>query len=76
MATLTPPAPVTLREFDEIFGRWRSRVNLLRAWYSARLSVTIVQGHDIDIGSSTVTFATDYLGIAFQRGHQAARWHG
>ena len=25
----------------------------------------IVQGHDIDIGSSTVTFATDYIGLAF-----------
>src|SRR6202046_1767927 len=25
----------------------------------------VVQGHDIDIGSSSVTFATDYLGIAF-----------
>ena len=25
----------------------------------------VVQGHDIDIGSGTVTFATDYLGIAF-----------
>src|SRR5260370_30549322 len=27
----------------------------------------VVQGHDIDIGSSTLTFATDYLGIAFDR---------
>jgi len=25
----------------------------------------VVQGHDIDIGSAGVTFATDYLGIAF-----------
>jgi kynurenine formamidase len=25
----------------------------------------VVQGHDIDIGSGSVTFATDYLGIAF-----------
>ena len=25
----------------------------------------ITQGHDIDIGSSTLTFATDYLGLAF-----------
>src|SRR6202453_2650985 len=25
----------------------------------------VVQGHDIDIGSSGVTFATDYLGLAF-----------
>jgi kynurenine formamidase len=25
----------------------------------------VVQGHDIDIGSSTVTFATDFLGLAF-----------
>ena len=25
----------------------------------------VVQGHDIDIGSSTVTFATDFVGLAF-----------
>jgi kynurenine formamidase len=25
----------------------------------------VVQGHDIDIGSSTLTFATDYVGLAF-----------
>jgi kynurenine formamidase len=25
----------------------------------------VVQGHDVDIGSSGVTFATDYLGLAF-----------
>ena len=25
----------------------------------------VVQGHDIDIGSSSLTFATDYLGLAF-----------
>ena len=25
----------------------------------------VVQGHDIDVGSGSVTFATDYLGIAF-----------
>ena len=25
----------------------------------------VVQGHDIDVGSGTVTFATDFLGIAF-----------
>src|SRR3979409_2735584 len=25
----------------------------------------VVQGHDIDIGSSGVTFATDYVGLAF-----------
>jgi kynurenine formamidase len=25
----------------------------------------VVQGHDIDIGSSSVTFATDFLGLAF-----------
>src|SRR5262249_48393263 len=25
----------------------------------------VVQGHDIDIGSSTLTFATDYVGVAF-----------
>ena len=25
----------------------------------------VVQGHDIDIGSGSLTFATDYLGLAF-----------
>jgi kynurenine formamidase len=104
MPTLTRPAPVTLREFDEIFesvknwGRWgpddqRGTLNYLTpAMVAAAAGLVttgrqvtmaipmntrsgpdnpqpvlhhVVQGHDIDIGSSGVTFATDYLGIAF-----------
>jgi kynurenine formamidase len=104
MRTLTPPAPVTLREFDEIFeavknwGRWgaedelgtlnyitpatvRAAAALVRSGRQVTMSIPlnkmagpdnpspvthhVVQGHDIDIGSSTLTFATDYLGLAF-----------
>src|SRR5580704_8302004 len=104
MRTLTRPAPVTLREFDEIFeavknwGRWgpedelgtlnyitpdtvRAAAALVRSGRQVTMSIPmnkvagpdnpspvthhVVQGHDIDIGSSTLTFATDYLGLAF-----------
>jgi len=104
MAELTPPAPVTLREFDEIFekvrnwGRWgpddqlgtlnyitgdtvRAAAALVRSGRRATMAIPmntaagpdnpspvihhVVQGHDIDIGSSTVTFATDFVGLAF-----------
>ena len=104
MAELTRPAPVTLREFDEIFekvknwGRWgpddelgtlnyitpgsvRAAVALVRSGRQVTMSIPmntaagpdnpnpvihhVVQGHDVDIGSSTLTFATDYRGIAF-----------
>jgi len=104
MATLTQPARVTLREFDEMFeavknwGRWgwddelgtlnyitkdtvRAAAGLVRSGRRATMAIPmnttagpdnpspvirhVVQGHDIDIGSSTLTFATDYLGIAF-----------
>ena len=104
MATLTRPAPVTLREFDEIFesvknwGRWgaddelgtlncitpdqvRAAAALVRSGRHVTMAIPmnteagpdnpspvihhVVQGHDIDIGSSTLTFATDYLGLAF-----------
>jgi kynurenine formamidase len=103
MAELTPPAPVTLAEFDAIFervknwGQWGpddergtlnyltpSRVQAAAALVRSGRQVTmaipmntvagpdnpspvthhVVQGHDIDIGSSTVTFATDYVGLA------------
>ena len=104
MATLTPPAPVTLREFDEIYeavknwGRWgdddelgtlnfitpdtvRAAAALVRSGRRATMAIPmntaagpdnpspviyhVVQGHDIDIGSSTLTFATDFVGLAF-----------
>jgi kynurenine formamidase len=104
MAELTPPALVTLREFDEIFqkvknwGRWgpddqlgtlnyitgdtvRAAAALVRSGRRATMAIPmntaagpdnpspvihhVVQGHDIDIGSSTVTFATDFVGLAF-----------
>ena len=104
MAELTLPAPVTLREFDEIFemvknwGRWgpddelgtlnyiapdsvRAAAELVCSGRRVTMSIPmnkiagpdnprpathhVVQGHDIDIGSSTVTFATDFLGVEF-----------
>ncbi len=104
MAELTLPAPVPLREFDEIFeavknwGRWgpddrlgtlnfitpdmvRAAAALVRSGRHVTMAIPmnkaagpdnpspvihhVVQGHDIDIGSGTLTFATDYLGIAF-----------
>ena len=104
MAELTRPAPVTLREFDEIFeavknwGRWgpddelgtlnyitpdtvRAAAALVRSGRHVPMSIPlnthpgpdnpspvihhVVQGHDIDIGSSSLTFATDYVGLAF-----------
>ena len=104
MTKLTPPAPVTLAEFDDIFeavknwGRWgpddefgtlnyvtadtvRAAAATVRSGRRATMSIPlntsagpdnpspvvhhVVQGHDIDIGSSGVTFATDYLGLAF-----------
>ena len=100
----TPPAPVTLAEFDEIFkavknwGRWgpddelgtlnyitadtvRAAAATVRSGRRATMAIAmntaagpdnpspvthhVVQGHDIDIGSSGVTFATDYVGLAF-----------
>jgi kynurenine formamidase len=104
MTATTPPAPVTLAEFDQIFesvknwGRWgaddergtlnyltpghvRAAAALVRSGRHVTMSIPmntaagpdnpspvihhVVQGHDIDIGSSTLTFATDYLGLAF-----------
>ena len=101
---LTPPAAVTLAEFDETFeavknwGRWgdddelgtlnyitpdtvRAAAGLVRSGRRATMAIPmstvagpdnpspvthhVVQGHDIDIGSSGVTFATDYVGLAF-----------
>ena len=106
MAELTPPAPVTLREFDEIFERSRTgaagapttssarsttsprtrcgpRPRLVRSGRRATMAIPmntvagpdnpspvihhVVQGHDIDIGSSTLTFATDFLGPGLPR---------
>jgi len=103
-AKLTPPARVTLREFDEIFesvknwGRWgdddelgtlnyitpevvRAAAGLVRSGRRATMAIPmnttagpdnpspvirhVIQGHDIDIGSSGVTFATDFVGLAF-----------
>src|SRR5580658_2809651 len=100
----TPPAPVTLAEFDEIYesvknwGRWgsddelgtlnyitpetvRAAATLVRSGRRATMTIPmnttagpdnpspvihhVVQGHDIDMGSSGVTFATDYVGLAF-----------
>jgi|SRR5579875_1611131 kynurenine formamidase len=99
----TPPAPVSLEEFDEIFekvknwGRWgpqdelgtlnyitpdtvRAAAALVRSGRQVTMALPmnktagpdnpepvihhVVQGHDVDIGSSSLTFATDYLGIA------------
>jgi kynurenine formamidase len=104
MATLTLPAHVTLRKFDEIFelvknwGRWgdddelgtlnfitpdmvRAAAALVRSGRQVTMAIPmnkiagpdnpspvihhVVQGHDIDIDSSTLTFATDYLGMEF-----------
>jgi kynurenine formamidase len=103
-ARLTPPAPVTMREFDQIFesvknwGRWgeddqlgtmnyitpetvRAAADLVRSGRRATMSIPmsttagpdnpspvihhVVQGHDIGAGSSGVTFATDFVGLAF-----------
>ena len=103
MAQKTPPAPVTLAEFDAMFesvknwGRWgaddeRGTLNLLtpaKVAEAARLVRSgrqvsmaipinkvsgpdnpnqavhyITQGHDIDV-SSGLSFALDYLAIAF-----------
>jgi kynurenine formamidase len=104
MAHTTPPARVTLAEFDALFeqvknwGRWgpddqlgtlnlitpgrvAAAAALVRSGRRATMGIPInttagpdnpsqavhhlVQGHDIDIGSSGLTFALDYLGIAF-----------
>ena len=103
-ARLTPPASVTMREFDQIFqsvmnwGRWgdddqlgtmnyitpetvRTAAGLVRSGRRATMSIPmsttagpdnpspvihhVVQGHDIGAGSSGVTFATDFVGLAF-----------
>jgi kynurenine formamidase len=104
MTTLTRPARVTLREFDEMFeavknwGRWgpddelgtvnfvtpdmvRAAATLVRSGRHVTMSIPmnkvagpdnpspvihhVVQGHDIDLGSSTLTFSSDFLGLAF-----------
>src|SRR5258708_6113342 len=104
MTTLTMPARVSLREFDEMFeavknwARWgpddelgtlnfitpgkvAAAAALVRSGRQVTMAIPmnktagpdnpspvihhVVQGHDIDIGSSTLTFATDYLGIEF-----------
>ena len=104
MTTLTLPAQVSLREFDDIFesvknwGRWgyedelgtlnlltpdmvRAAAALVRSGRQVTMAIPmntaagpdnpspvihhVVQGHDIDIKSSTLTVATDYLGIEF-----------
>ena len=103
-ARLTPPAPVTMREFERIFqsvknwGRWgdddqlgtmnyitpetvRAAAGLVRSGRRATMSIPmsttagpdnpspvihhVVQGHDVGAGSSGVTFATDFVGLAF-----------
>jgi kynurenine formamidase len=102
--TRTWPAPVTLREFDEIFeavknwDRWgpddelgtlnyitpdmvRAAAGLVRSGRRATMSIPmstvagpdnpspviryVVQAHDIDIGSSGMTMASDFVGLAF-----------
>jgi kynurenine formamidase len=102
--TQTWPAPVTLREFDEIFeavknwGRWgpddelgtlnyitadmvRAAAGLVRSGRRATMAIPmstvagpdnpspvihyVVQAHDIDIGSSGMTMASDFVGLAF-----------
>src|ERR1700755_2828093 len=107
MAELTPPALVTLREFDEIFekvrnwGRWgpddqlgtlnyitadtvRAAAALVRSGRRATMAIPmntaagpdnpspvihhVVQGHDIDIGSSTAPLATHLGARGFPRG--------
>ncbi|MEI7742854.1 MAG: cyclase family protein [Chloroflexota bacterium] len=99
----TPPAPVTLAEFDAIFesvknwGRWgpddqlgtlnlvtpdrvRAAASLVRSGRRVSMEIPInkvagpdnpsqaigfvTQAHDIDIGSSGLTFALDFLGMA------------
>ena len=101
--TRTPPAPVTLREFDAIFesvknwGTWgpddqlgtlnyltpervRAAAGLVRSGRRVSMEIPInkvaqpdnpnqaihfvTQAHDIDIGSSGLTFALDFLGMA------------
>jgi kynurenine formamidase len=103
-AKTTPPARVSLQEFDEIYesvknwGRWgeddelgtlnyitpdvvRAAAGLVQSGRRATMAIPmntvagpdnpspvirhVVQGHDIDIGSSSVTFATDFVGLAF-----------
>src|SRR5258708_4123259 len=104
MTTLTMPARVSLREFDEMFeavknwARWgpddelgtlnfitpgkvTAAAALVRSGRQVTMAIPmnktagpdnpspvihhVVQAHDIDINSSTLTFATDYLGIEF-----------
>ena len=104
MATLTRPARVSLREFDEIFeavknwGRWgdgdelgtlnyitpdmvRAAAGLVRSGRQVTMAIAmnttagpdnpspvihhVVQGHDIDLQSSTLTYALDFVGLAF-----------
>jgi kynurenine formamidase len=104
MAQTTPPARVTLAEFDAIFesvknwGRWgpddqlgtlnlitpervAAAAALVRSGRRVSMAIPInkvagpdnpnqaqyfvTQAHDIDIGSSGLTFALDYLGMAF-----------
>jgi kynurenine formamidase len=104
VATLTRPARVSLREFDEIFeavknwGRWgdddelgtlnyitpdmvRAAAGLVRSGRQVTMAITmnktagpdnpspvihhVVQGHDIDLQSSTLTYALDFVGLAF-----------
>jgi kynurenine formamidase len=104
MATLTLPARVSLREFDEMFeavknwGRWgqddelgtfnfitpamvQAAAALVRSGRHVNMSIPmnkvagpdnpnpvihhVVQGHDIDLGSNTLTFSADYVGLAF-----------
>jgi hypothetical protein len=103
-AKTTPPARVTLREFDEIYesvknwGRWgeddelgtlnyitpdtvRAAAGLVRSGRRATMAIPmntvagpdnpspviryVVQGHDIDMNSSSMTMATDFVGLAF-----------
>lgn len=101
--TTTPPAPVTLAEFDAIFdavknwGRWgpddqqgtlnlitpekvREAASLVRTGRRVSMEIPVnkiagpdnpnqaigfvTQAHDIDIGSSGLTFALDFIGMA------------
>jgi len=103
-AKTTPPARVTLQEFDEIYesvknwGRWgeddelgtlnyitpdtvRAAAGLVRSGRRATMAIPmntvagpdnpspviryVVQGHDIDMNSSSMTMATDFVGLAF-----------
>src|SRR5215469_8131094 len=75
LAELTRPAPVTVREFDEIFeavknwGRWGPDDELGTLNYitpdTVRAAAALVRSGRHVTMSIPLTFATDYVGLAF-----------